>query len=1089
MKKILHSTKKFIALTLVLAMLISANCFSFLGLGLTHRNQRISASAVAPTSITINNSNFTESSDKNYPKAPRSWTTDGVDAGNITKGIISLERSSYNENYSEKYDLSAIIPTYEGMNDNDILMINSSSSAKYAYVSGAVTLSASSYYILRFKAWTENGAFATCELYDNGILSANENSSMNIATNEKWVTCSYFIETDDINSVSANIKLWLGNKNEQATGAVFFDDVTLFSYTNDNFNSILTASSNNSSNIVKYVSLKDNRTYETIKNGSFENDLEGWTIKTEGNSVVDSKYVTTGVFNVDENFNSTQTNVSESPTNANIYKNSKALLINNTNVANGVAIGYRSSAFTIKQFGQYKLSVLVKTGNLTNTARIGLIQKDDETKTYFNNSVSTSSNTNANTNDWITYSFLISGDKYQDKDVYLELWLGSENSLASGYVFFDNITLEKLNSEDYSKASSSSNVTTADLSNITGSPTVSNGAFNDIVANSATQEMPFEPKNWTKSTSKTTAMTKSGIVNTSSFNIDGVVNPGSTYNDSAVLNNNILMVGNINSQCQSYRSSAITLSTADSYYTVSVKVKTQKLVNTYAFIKLSNSTNTLSEFTKIESNDAWTAYSFNIYNKTANTTVYLTLGLGDFVEGTGYAFFDDAKLVSSDETTYTTSSNTSKAVNLKLSDFSIKSENSTNGLYESYDYTKQNNSATSLSAITTGIIDTNNFLYPNNYLSGLTNPNAPEGDNGFVLMIGAGQDSFYSYKSNESFDLTAGSYYKITVQVKTRNITQDEQNRVETSEDTQEYYIPGASITLNGLEDKGFTAINTDGEWKTYEIYINCTEAGKFNLELGLGYKNALTSGEAYFASAEMTTIDNEKYIEIVKKLDEDDTIDNIMTIGNTDLPAEEDTNTPANNNVSFNWLVVPSLITAVAIILSVIAYLLAWANKKRPEKINVKPTDYNIETYKLKEHKYVVAIKDKEDKLNILQAQYDENLVALTKLDDEYKQKEIDATNEINNSVVADTQDGDVESPIENKQELIDKRLEELKAEKQLRKLEISENQDSIKKEIAQLLAEQEQLTNDIQDFKREYKKRQAEQSQKTKDKKSKKK
>jgi len=240
-----------------------------------------------------------------------------------------------------------------------------------------------------------------------------------------------------------------------------------------------------------------------------------------------------------------------------------------------------------------------------------------------------------------------------------------------------------------------------------------------------------------------------------------------------------------------------------------------------------------------------------------------------------------------------------------------------------------------------------------------------------------------------------------------------------------------------------------------------------------------------------MTTIDNADYIDILKKLEDDDTIDNIMTIGNTDIPADDDNNNngSSDNNVSFNWLVVPSLITAIAIILSVIAYILAWANKKRPEKINVKPTDYNIETYKLKEHKYVVAVKDKEDKLNILQAQYDENLNALTKLDDEYKQKEIEATNEINNSVVADTQDGDVESPVQDKQELIDKRLEELKAEKQLRKLEINENQDSIKKEIAQILAEQEQLTNDMENYKREYKKRQAEQSQKTKTKKSKKK
>ena len=90
-------------------------------------------------------------------------------------------------------------------------------------------------------------------------------------------------------------------------------------------------------------------------------------------SVADSEYAINGVYNIDDNFNATETGVDASPTNANIYGNTKALLINNINPA---SIGYKSSDILIEQHKLYRLSLLVKTSNLTNGATIKLIQQN-----------------------------------------------------------------------------------------------------------------------------------------------------------------------------------------------------------------------------------------------------------------------------------------------------------------------------------------------------------------------------------------------------------------------------------------------------------------------------------------------------------------------------------------------------------------------------------------------------------------------------------------------------------------------------------------------------------------------------------------
>ena len=97
--------------------------------------------------------------------------------------------------------------------------------------------------------------------------------------------------------------------------------------------------------------------------------------------------------------------------------------------------------------------------------------------------------------------------------------------------------------------------------------------------------------------------------------------------------------------------------------------------------------------------------------------------------------------------------------------------------------------------------------------------------------------------TSKSFTIKANAYYKLSVDVLTYDIAGDgiEEN------------VPGARIYVSSSTFAEFEAIDTQGEWKTYEIYIEgATSASSLTLVLALGkyttnYKYGLTTGYAFF--------------------------------------------------------------------------------------------------------------------------------------------------------------------------------------------------------------------------------------------------
>lgn len=128
-------------------------------------------------------------------------------------------------------------------------------------------------------------------------------------------------------------------------------------------------------------------------------------------------------------------------------------------------------------------------------------------------------------------------------------------------------------------------------------------------------------------------------------------------------------------------------------------------------------------------------------------------------------------------------------------------------------------------------------------------------DDNSILMIHNMTATAYKYTSS-SHTLNKNSYYKLSVDVKT---LLDEDNTDD---------LAGAYIYVNGSAYAGWEAIDTNGEWVTYTLYIEGSELtdGSITVMLALGVGNTetghMTKGYAFFDNV---------YLQNLSDVDEED--------------------------------------------------------------------------------------------------------------------------------------------------------------------------------------------------------------------------
>ena len=919
---------------------------------------------------TISNNDFSSYSTSTTPYSPNNWTYNNpLNNDSIKNGVINVYDTVFADNKSD-YELkeNPNFPAGNATNGSSDalykhLMINSHAGfGRAGYSSSSFTLDANSYYSISVTLRTNDKAKAA--IYVSGLSDEDVKAEItNITTFDTWETYTLFIETNQFTSENATLELWLGSKevNDTCEGAVFFNKVVLTKYSKTTFGKNI---ANSDINTTKVVSLF-NPTYveDAFNNATFNdspapnesNIIPGWTtIESSHDNNQMLKVITTDNYNAEID---TEAGIANPGTN--FQTEDSSILFMNNKVSGKQAI--KSNEFTIEQNELYMITVWAKSDCGTgNGATIMLEQvnenEDDEDEEFTAKTASvttaTSITTNATTNGWTQYKLFVEGHPLQDTKATLQIWLGTKDSETDGYVFVDDIKVQKISYATYTSGTeNATNTQTYTFNSENTQFTVPNGNFNVTQKPEATLTYPLTVANWThtKDDNYDDEQNLTGVVNTNSNEFKlltdkieseklGVtlVNPGLTpiqqIQDATLENssNNVLMIGNTVETSQSFKSETFAL-TASSYYKISMLVNTQftaPINNEDAGVEitLASSAYTALNVKNINTEGEWKKVYLYVHVGTFATDFTLNLALNDVQ---GFVFFDDIQVLESNETEFNANKNGFEYktdLNVEeLDSFELHDNATDNKLATIYNWTATNNAETT--GVNYGALDTskNTSLI----FAGINNPQAVTGNS--VLAIQSSTDTHFTMSAQQKIDISMDSFYEISVKVKTVYISQED---VKYDEDGNKIEY-GAFFSLNGYEDK-FTAINTERDeidgYATYTFLIKPTADAQTFVELGLGGEDNLASGYVFFDDVQVTVLEEAAFNEKVANA-------NIRTIilGDQTQPTEETDNGTEFTGSQFDWVLVPSLLTSLAIIIAIVGSTIRRFKFTKKPKIKTK--------------------------------------------------------------------------------------------------------------------------------------------------------
>lgn len=935
------NNNKFKKLTYVLAITF-AICLTFLCGSMFSPASVYAYTSKQPDSISSStNLNFSYDSNTSYlASSPTGWSK-GFSNEESTSGVINLD------NIKDSYYLETDQKPQKIQGADDyVLMINSKtskSSIKPAvqYYSSSSSISLSSYSTYKIKIYTQVSTDARASIYLTGLTDENSNAvnmsfeNITYAEANEWTTFTFYVTTG-LETQNVKLELWLGAKtNFASTGVVFFDNIEFVQIAEKDID--LKQNS-------KHVSLdKSNMLY------SFDdsNPLSDWTAISamETNAHAEVLDLSTNASSLAKEITYVGTDnstLSTSSTNSNYLINNKKAFVFYTKEETSTFFGFKSNNIDVSIYDIVKISINVKTANLSGNAYIKLIENDVldangnviEAITPVSETITiSSSSTNQFLNDYTTCTFYVKARSLYNSSFNLELWLGSQDASASGLVAFDTIKIEDISYDDFTNASTSSTVAKLTLDSDPSNYIISNSAFNDVKKLNKTLTYPLTPANWTHST-KDNNLIYFGVINTNKTVYDAhmsefgnVANPGnpkgfgSTDSDT----NNILVMHNIDKTYQQVTSSDFSVD-SNSYYKLSFDLKlleTSTDSNIFNVYVKDDENNIIYANENLTGSHIWENYSIYISTKAYSNTLKLVLSLGTETNNVqGIAYIDNVILVkdtSLTEEQYKTIAKTNNVLDFEQGNFNLfKKDNQR--LFTPLRYTeKLENCETATSGLNNGfggIIDTED-----EYNNVQKSPNS-QSSLSYIMMIQTLNKATYSLTAKDSFSLSSDTYHKFSIDILTKGLN------AETSDEKF-----GAVFALSGLDEK------IDGiiaeEWTTYTIYVACTTSTTINLKFALESLNIDTSGIAFFDNFSYETIEKDDYN--LAKLNESSNTS--LFIGNTDTT--EDTNTSTSEtNLEYIWYVIPTLILAVALILALVAYLMKKVKIKKWEKRKINEYD-----------------------------------------------------------------------------------------------------------------------------------------------------
>jgi len=893
----------------------------------------------------------------------------------MVAGIFDSENTT--DSYLSKYKVfeNPGVPTNEDLGSNDNLYSSLSLSAPYPAggnfgykpSSSKLDLAKDSYYVISVTLKTtyiadttsthiyeENSSYAKsidsrASLYITGFKNEDTEDIAKFEMIESpfgqdvkngWGTFRFFVATNQLQAEDdLDLEVWLGSKTYPSSGNVFFNKIVVEQLDKNTFEQ--SAKSNYSS---VFVDLRDTINTTPITNANFsdENLYNGWSTVSQNGEVATIAPVSADTFIGSTYYNQHNLTASDSPS-TNMRSSDKKVLFMANSEDSYTALE-SVDELTFKRQKYYKVSVWAWSNSSSVNASASLVNtNEDITLDNASLTINTSSSKTDANNGWKEYSFFVYGHKFLDTTAKLKLAIGSEETGSTGYVFFDNVTVQELNYSQYSSNNSNANCTTFNYNKSNNDYTISNYSF-DITENESTSNSyPLTPASWTYAAeSDGDKSTVAGVINThntlfvgSELSVEGSTspsNPGKLPYQEDGDYNNVLMMGSRYISTQSYKSATFSLS-ANSYHKISMYVNAPM---GSARIKIYNTNGVIFEKTNITSSN-WTNFTTYIKTGVSEENVVIELALDNDSSNTKYAFFDEVVLVESSEAIYN----------------SVVANENANGIYsgtfvskvdlKNYTFDTDSTADTVANGFEAGGTASGECFVRIQDTQEEYGYVAHSGNNALVVYCGDDVNGAHYYATTKkTYSLTTG-YHKVSIFVKTLNI----QNG-------------GASIKITGNNlNLSFNDINTEftntNAWTEYSFYLNVTAETSITLQLGLGNESEKASGYALFDDITFTSLtvaDEEEWETLTSSLNSK--VNQFTTV---EASANEDTEDEATENEddetfegNVNWFfVVPSLITALAIIIAIVGTMLRKVNFTRKKKVKTaydrrKTLDVNLD-------------------------------------------------------------------------------------------------------------------------------------------------
>lgn len=895
--------------------------------------------------------------------------------------------------YQETYMLNSN-PGAKGT-DQRILMINSkhniddsNTPAQKGYRSSTISLEKNSFYRFKVSAKTSTNGdeSVNASIYVSGLTNLdNENFSVgyeNITT-AVWKEHFIFISTGN-KAQSVNIDLYLGSANGQTSyGAVFFDDIHVdklsenaffencYYYGYENLDNI----SNFDANATKFLvnSLKEEKAIVDTSsyNFDFEDEIapdsntlgDKWAViqKNNGHAIIaDIKNMQVGDFNSLTGYDYIGTDLS--------YNNNQSLIMF-TKDENGNAKGYvgvKSKDIDINAHQIYKISLFVKISSITDGSFYVKLQENDKIYNVYQDLISsdknaenyyakqsqktsgiTSNKENPFTNDYQQIDFFVKGHSLYNSSINLELWLGDESASAKGLAIVDNITVERASYDEFNSATNK-----FELKSFSSVPsTVENGYFNDAIIANNDGKFPITASKWTPSI-ESEKKNVSGIVYlydqetynnmyVGSYSWAGIF-PGQIDNTGVNIPNNVYMMYNKDNSYQSIKSTNYTVQ-KNNYYNLSFNYYNQNITG-YNDSKLKIEIfdeNGILLYSKdnITSQDRWNEMNIAIHTaENTSNNIYLVAHLGtEDDKVAGIVYLDNFVYSGLTEEEY---SNAFNKVDLGSYYLNLSS-NSDITSSPAYAFSGDGNSSIG------GTVSGNNNPYVE-----INNDLAIDDSN--YLAISTLEPTTASLTSNYNLTLEANNFYKLTFDLAT--IFNDEASDVE-----KDF---GASIAINGFD--AIKNLKTDSELKSYTIYFKSSSTANSSLIFSLVSESEKTIGTALLTHINFTAVTENEYKLAKLSNDFDKTIFAAKETNAEDEtePDDKDDEKDADKNSEDNsWLLIPSIITAVALVIALIAWAFRHVRIKKIEKIKKESYDRQISKNHDEIYKKAIVKRDEEVK------------------------------------------------------------------------------------------------------------------------------